>query len=763
MALRVGERWVIEPDEPIAFMHIPGTAGDALHDLLKQHLREPFTYPATTYLDARHHITSQPSSSSSYRYIGGQFRFAELSLFTQRPPIVITLLREPVDRVLAHYRWLKTMLATPVNRAWLPPVDPALTLESFVFGADTRHYVENVQTHYLSDQHEFTSLPVLLDGLRQQTDQFMWQHQPTANLTRALDVLSQLPLVGIRERLRDTLRVMKYLFGWSLTMPLLPADPYRRDELTPPILKQILALNQDDIRLYTEATQQFEAQYQRTLDLLLDERASPFYTTPPPLREHLYFTFDEPVPGAGWYEPEYQPSTGRYCWSGPTRASTLDLPLNHGKPLRIRFNILSAMSPALLDGLALLVNEQPIALTRSDTPSGITFEGEIPATAWNAQSPHLTRLTFILPYTSAPSDRDTSSGDTRRLGIALNWVKLDPALTAALPAADNPVAEAVPAADQPTDAATDYWSGQFEQPQETFTPEIYWLALPAIQKRYQEKVTDGQADHWIAHVAATFFQTRKPIPQLLSLGCGTGELERSLAEIGLFAHCDAYDISPAGVEVARQKAAEQGITSITYHVGDMNHIELPAQHYDSVWFQMSLHHVEALESLCAQVWQTLKPDGLLIFDEYVGANYFGFSNRQQQAIRAAFDLIPPLYRRSFFAATRGSVQEHAALPDPAAVRHNDPSESVRASEILTIVQRYFDIVLQKSHGGTLLQFLLHGITGNFMHEDERATQILQMLFDIEDTLLDTDDLTSDFVLVVARPKALSTTAPSTTA
>jgi hypothetical protein len=79
----------------------------------------------------------------------------------------------------------------------------------------------------------------------------------------------------------------------------------------------------------------------------------------------------------------------------------------------------------------------------------------------------------------------------------------------------------------------------------------------------------------------------------------------------------------------------------------------------------------------------------------------------------------------------------------------DPSEAVRSVEILPLLQRYFELVEFKPLGGSILQFLLADIAGNF--QDETGQRLLKMLFVIEDALLASGDLQSDFAYVVARP------------
>jgi SAM-dependent methyltransferase len=239
---------------------------------------------------------------------------------------------------------------------------------------------------------------------------------------------------------------------------------------------------------------------------------------------------------------------------------------------------------------------------------------------------------------------------------------------------------------------------------------------------------------------------------MASLGCGTGYLELQLARLGAFQRCDAFDIAPAALEVARRQAEAAGLSGVHYELGDVETLPLPARAYDAIWFNDSLHHIRDLEGVCDRVAAALRPGGLVFLNEYVGADRFAFGARQKEAIRAAFALVPERYRRSFLPDAAGVVQAAAVLPDPRDVAAVDPSEAVRSSDIPRVVGERFEVVARHDAGGTLLQFLLHGIAGNFRSDDPGSQAVLEMLFHIEDALIEAGDLGSDFVVMVGRPR-----------
>jgi 2-polyprenyl-3-methyl-5-hydroxy-6-metoxy-1,4-benzoquinol methylase len=286
---------------------------------------------------------------------------------------------------------------------------------------------------------------------------------------------------------------------------------------------------------------------------------------------------------------------------------------------------------------------------------------------------------------------------------------------------------------------------------DNFSPLVYWLAVPEVWRRFQRRATGGRAENWINYCVNDFLGDRVPVERMCSIGCGTGGLERHLALLGAFRRCDAYDIAPGALEIARHDAEAAGVSGICYEVADINTMPLAERAYDAIWFNSSLHHVRDLESVCDRVAVAVKPGGVVFVNEYVGADRFDFSVRQKEAIRAAFALVPERYRRSFLDERR-AVQPEPRIPNPRDVEASDPSESVRSSEILKVIHERFDVVACHNAGGTLLQFLLHGIAGNFRSDDAGSLAVLEMLFRIEDTLIDDGDLPSDFVLAVARPR-----------
>ncbi len=328
---------------------------------------------------------------------------------------------------------------------------------------------------------------------------------------------------------------------------------------------------------------------------------------------------------------------------------------------------------------------------------------------------------------------------------------------------------------------------------------LFWLELPAVQRRLSCKVSGQPDTDWIQHTVQCYFAGVLPLDRCLSLGCGEGALERQLAELGVFCACDAIDVAYGSVARASALAQQSGYDQISYAVKDANTLRLPPVFYDAVWASGAVHHFERLEHVFDQVAAALKPGGLFVLNEYVGPSRFQFPIRQQQAIQACNELLPLEYRRIVAArlqrewslqvaggqpfarrlmakmkegglipAVRRRVQALVArrtgtrplrtgvnLPTASSVAAVDPSEAVRSAEIMPLLRERFEILEYRPLGGAILQFLLADIAGNF--ESEEGNQLLEMLFTIEDTLMARGDLESDFAYIVATPLSVRDT------
>jgi 2-polyprenyl-3-methyl-5-hydroxy-6-metoxy-1,4-benzoquinol methylase len=99
-----------------------------------------------------------------------------------------------------------------------------------------------------------------------------------------------------------------------------------------------------------------------------------------------------------------------------------------------------------------------------------------------------------------------------------------------------------------------------------------------------------------------------PEDQALELGCGTGGTARLLS--ANVAHITGTDIAPRMIEIARQRAEEEGVANITFETSEIGNA--PKSPFDVVMAYNLLHLLTDLPASLAQIHARVKPGGLFI-------------------------------------------------------------------------------------------------------------------------------------------------------
>lgn len=105
--------------------------------------------------------------------------------------------------------------------------------------------------------------------------------------------------------------------------------------------------------------------------------------------------------------------------------------------------------------------------------------------------------------------------------------------------------------------------------------------------------------------------------RILDVGCGGGGNSVLLASLG--ATVTGIDISPTSVNVARERAAINGLTSrASFICAPLEQASFNRAEFDIVWGDAFLHHViPRLDAVMANIVQWVKPGGMVIFSEPV--------------------------------------------------------------------------------------------------------------------------------------------------
>lgn len=114
------------------------------------------------------------------------------------------------------------------------------------------------------------------------------------------------------------------------------------------------------------------------------------------------------------------------------------------------------------------------------------------------------------------------------------------------------------------------------------------------------------------------FANTRNNPKILSLGCGYGGIELSIAE-KLIAPFEilGLDLNEEILLQAREVAKEKGL-NVHFKSQDINFIKIDKNSYDLIVAHASLHHILNLEHLFEEIYSGLKADGRLIIQDIIG-------------------------------------------------------------------------------------------------------------------------------------------------
>lgn len=101
-----------------------------------------------------------------------------------------------------------------------------------------------------------------------------------------------------------------------------------------------------------------------------------------------------------------------------------------------------------------------------------------------------------------------------------------------------------------------------------------------------------------------------PEMEVLEFGCGTGTT--SLIHAPFVKHIRATDISEKMLQIARDKAASEGIDNVQFEQASVESFEAPEDSFNVVMMHSVLHLLEDKDVAIAKAHRLLKPGGLFV-------------------------------------------------------------------------------------------------------------------------------------------------------
>jgi hypothetical protein len=430
----------LQADDVLYFCHIPKTAGMTFRTIIEDQFPCDDVCPAT--------LNAQLAKLSleelrRYRLFRGHLGFSNLpDLLDKQRVINITILREPVARVISHYDYIRRMPGDPHYAAVKD-----MTLEEFAQRLTAGKLGKNIQTYHVAKTTQFN-----LDKL-----------SVAETLELAKNSLDDFGFVGLVERFQDSLFLLSYIFGWK---PILNSRKENAAKVKKPIneiSEQTLAVirenSQLDAEIYRHAADIFEQRFAAMQQDLLEKygdqvdpklklesetKLSPeqlaallekhydqrYRELHPAPSAKAFYDFNQPLRGDGWQRREYpQDDSASYRWIGPDPVATLDLPASFTADACLEFQLIctTATLPEIVNSLTLEVNQQPVSygLLQGDQDRRL-LQAYIPAEVMQSDRP-FTQLRLRVNRTLALNSINPKNPDTRLVGLAFNLFHLFPA------------------------------------------------------------------------------------------------------------------------------------------------------------------------------------------------------------------------------------------------------------------------------------------------------------------------------------------------
>jgi len=228
----------------LLFLHLPKTGGISLRSVIFNNYPHSVIYqiePSSPVQSIRYLKSLSKKDLAQLRVITGHTLWGVHTILPQ-PFVYITMLRDPVERVLSLYSYVRS---STTHRLYREANALDISLQDFLRWDKVRHEVENQQTKLLAGR---------------------WGVNVRCNdelLDTAKNHLERHMVVGLTERFADSLSLFAQVFGWqnvSVVRANVTSKRLRREDIDESTLQFIAELNRCDLELYRLAQRLFEQQ-----------------------------------------------------------------------------------------------------------------------------------------------------------------------------------------------------------------------------------------------------------------------------------------------------------------------------------------------------------------------------------------------------------------------------------------------------------------------------------------------------------------------
>lgn len=228
----------------VIFLHIPKTAGCTLNTILERQYKKSTIFTIDSdkkYIDDFKQLTK--SQKEKIRLLKGHMYFGLHEFFPQQS-IYITVMRDPVERVISHYYYV---LSKPCNQLYQQVTSQNISLKDFVSSGMCLH-TDNGQTRLLSTLGASTSYGQCSTEMLESAKKNIQEH---------------FAVVGLAEKFDETLILLQTKFQWKIPIYSKQNTTKNRpskEDIPRDALKIIENYNEVDTELYKYVKEIFNEQ-----------------------------------------------------------------------------------------------------------------------------------------------------------------------------------------------------------------------------------------------------------------------------------------------------------------------------------------------------------------------------------------------------------------------------------------------------------------------------------------------------------------------
>ena len=236
-----------DEEKPLIFLHIPKAGGTTLNRIISRQYKNNtiFDIGARPYENFQKFSQLSNAKKDKIRYLHGHVPFGLFDKSLPVTPNYITMLRDPVDRIISHYYHTINRAS---NMLYDDTTSKFMTLEDFASG-ELFSQIPNYQTRFISG----------IDDV----NPFSGKKPVTENILEIAkkNLSEQFEAVGIIEKFDESLMLFKNIMGWKniyYTKQYVSKKRIPRDAISRETITAIEQCNQYDIELYRFAIERFE-------------------------------------------------------------------------------------------------------------------------------------------------------------------------------------------------------------------------------------------------------------------------------------------------------------------------------------------------------------------------------------------------------------------------------------------------------------------------------------------------------------------------